>query len=205
MNIRLLFFLIFICTNTLFSQTLKNKKSGTVNNNTAAVTIPDYIKILWLDENNALQLNENYLKNATDQQRAALGYIATSVGSECYWDGDKKADESNLKCKLLSALNLGYQCSEKHLSFLKEWFKGDQKVIESLQYCNKTEAAAKTQDRFIALKMATSKNSITIIYTAMGVDLNQGSNWKWTEKSTYSFSETEIKQTDRENIQGSFY
>ncbi len=206
MNLRLLFLLIFLCLSIpFFSQTLNNQKTTSINKeNQSEILENTYIKILWLDKNNTIQLNENCIKTLTNQQRAALGYIVTFIGNECYWDGDKKNDESNLKCKLLTALNLGYQCSETHLSFLKEWFKEDKKVIEDLQDCEKKESSAKIRDQLIELKMATNQNTIKIIYTAIGVDMIHSKNWKWTEESTYSFTKSEIKQTHRENIYGSF-
>ncbi|WP_417941388.1 hypothetical protein [Flavobacterium sp. RS13.1] len=206
MNLRLLFLLIFLCLSIpFFSQTLNNQKTTSINKeNESEILENTYIKILWLDKNNTVQLNENCIKTLTNQQRAALGYIVTFIGNECYWDGDKKNDESNLKCKLLTALNLGYQCSETHLSFLKEWFKEDKKVIEDLEYCEKKESSAKIRDELIELKMATNQNTIKIIYTAIGVDMIHSKNWKWTEESTYSFTKSEIKQTHRENIYGSF-
>ena len=206
MNLRLLFLLIFLSFSTpFFSQTLNNQKTTSINEgHQSKATQNTYIKILWLDKNNTIQLNENYIKTLTNQQRAALGYIVTFIGNECYWDGDKKTDENNLKCKLLTALNLGYQCSDTHLSFLKEWFKEDKKVLEDLQDCKKNESSAKIRDQFIELKMATNKNTIKIIYSAIGIDMVHARKWNWTEESTYSFTKTEIKQTDRENIEGSF-
>lgn len=206
MNLRLLFLLIFLCLSIpFFSQTLNNQKTTSINKENQSEMLENtYIKILWLDKNNTIQLNENYIKTLTNQQRAALGYIVTFISNECYWDGDKKNDESNLKCKLLTVLNLGYQCSETHLSFLKEWFKEDKKVIEDLEYCEKKESSAKIRDQLIELKMATNQNTIKIIYTAIGVDMIHSKNWKWTEESTYSFTKSEIKQIHRENIYGSF-
>lgn len=206
MNLQLLFLLIFLSFSTpSFSQTLNTQKPPLVNKeHQSKATQEIYIKILWLDKNNTIQLNENYIKKLTNQQRAALGYIVTFIGNECYWDGDKKTDESNLKCKLLTALNLGYQCSDTHLSFLKEWFKEDKKVLEDLQDCKRKESSAKIKDQLIELKMATNKNTIKIIYSAIGIDMIHARKWKWAEKSTYSFTKSEIKQTDRENIEGSF-
>lgn len=192
MTIRLLTFLFLFnfCT-PLFSQT-------------NAVTQDNYITILSLDKNGALQLNNTFIKTVSDQQRAALGYIATDVSNECYWDGNKKADESNLKCKFLTALNLGYQCSETHLSFLRKWFKEDTKVLERLQYCNKTESSAKIQDHFIEVKISTTKDTIKILYSAIGEDLEKQKKWTWQEESTYSFTKTGIKQINRRNINGEY-
>lgn len=205
MNIRLLtlLFLFSFCS-SVFSQT-NTLTPKTVNQSSTENASQDiYIKILWLDQNGTLQLNTNYIKTLTDPQRAALGYIASDVSNECYWDGDKNADGSNLKCKFLSALNLGYQCSEKHLSFLKKWFSEDHKVLERLQYCQKTESSAKIQDHFSEVKMITTKDTIKIIYSAIGEDSEKQKNWRWQEESTYSFTKTGIKQINRKNINGEY-
>jgi len=205
MNIRLitLLFLFSFCP-SVFSQT-NTTLATTINKSSAENANQDiYIKILWLDNNGILQLNTNYIKTLTDPQRAALGYIATDVSNECHWDGAKKADGSNLKCKFLSALNLGYQCSETHLSFLKKWFKEDTKVLDRLQYCNKTESSAKIQDHFTEVKMITSKDTIKILYSAVGEDLDKQKAWSWQEESTYSFTKTGIKQINRKNINGEY-
>lgn len=205
MNIRLLTLLFFsIFSTSVFSQ--NNAISSTTVNKSAIENESQdiYIKILWLDNTGTLQLNTNYIKTLTDQQRAALGYIATDVSSECNWDGAKKADGSNLKCKFLSALNLGYQCSETHLSFLKKWFKEDTKVLDRLQYCNKTESSAKIQDHFLEIKMITTKETIKILYSALGQDLDKQKTWSWQEESTYSFTKTGIKQINRKNINGEY-
>lgn len=205
MNIRLLTLLfLFSFYSSVFSQT-NTLTSKTVNQSSTENTSQDiYIKILWLDQNGTLQLNTNYIKTLTDPQRAALGYIASDVSNECYWDGDKNADGSNLKCKFLSALNLGYQCSEKHLSFLKKWFSEDHKVLERLQYCQKTESSAKIQDHFSEVKMITTKDTIKIIYSAIGEDSEKQKTWRWQEESTYSFTKTGIKQINRKNINGEY-
>lgn len=205
MNIRLLTLLfLFSFYSSVFSQT-NILTPKTVNQSSTENTSPDiYIKILWLDQNGTLQLNTNYIKTLTDPQRAALGYIASDVSNECYWDGDKNADGSNLKCKFLSALNLGYQCSEKHLSFLKKWFSEDHKVLERLQYCQKTESSAKIQDHFSEVKMITTKDTIKIIYSAIGEDSEKQKTWRWQEESTYSFTKTGIKQINRKNINGEY-
>jgi hypothetical protein len=205
MNIRLLTLLfLFSFYSSVFSQT-NTLTPKTVNQSSTENTSQDiYIKILWLDQNGTLQLNTNYIKTLTDPQRAALGYIASDVSNECYWDGDKNADGSNLKCKFLSALNLGYQCSEKHLSFLKKWFSEDHKVLERLQYCQKTESSAKIQDHFSEVKMITTKDTIKIIYSAIGEDSEKQKTWRWQEESTYSFTKTGIKQINRKNINGEY-
>lgn len=206
MNLRLLFLTLVLSFNySVFSQT---KEPHDINKQSDNKTVPpqtDYVKILWLNKQGVLQLNEDYIKTLTDPQRAALGFVTTGVDHDCYWDGDKKADENNLKCKFLWALNLGYQCSETHLGFLKKWFKEDPEVLDRLQYCSKNETTPKNKEFFLWLKMATTDNNIKIIYSAAGIDSDTNSNWKWTEASSYSYTNTGIKQISRKNLDGGFF
>ncbi|WP_264529465.1 hypothetical protein [Flavobacterium sp. N502540] len=206
MSLRLLFLILVLSFNySVFSQT---NEPHNINQKPDNKTVPpqtDYIKILWLNKQGVLQLNEDYIKTLTDPQRAALGFVTTGVDHDCYWDSDKKADESNLKCKFLWALNLGYQCSETHLGFLKQWFKEDPEVLGRLQYCSKNETTPKNKEFFLWLKMATTDNNIKIIYSAVGIDNDANSNWKWTEASSYSYTNTGIKQISRKNLDGGFF
>ena len=205
MNTHFLALLLFLSLNAAsFSKTSFRHQVLPLHKKSYAPILSDQdVKIFWL-ENDTFHINESYLKTITRQQRAALGYITTFVGNDCDWDGDKKTDESNLKCKLLSALDLGYQSSEKHLSFLREWFKGDQKVLEDLQTCKRTPASANIQDSFIELRMLTVDNTITITYSAVGFDFNAKHTWNWTEESIFTFTKNEIKRTGRKNIEGGF-
>jgi hypothetical protein len=66
------------------------------------------VKFLWRadkydaelkDTFNSIFINEDFCKTITDPERAALGYVATFIGNECWWDAEPKDDRSNLKCK----------------------------------------------------------------------------------------------------------
>ena len=73
-------------------------------------------------------LNQDYIKTMTDPEKAALGYVATFVGNDCWWDGEANEEKSNLDCKIITTLGLGYQCSNEHLGFLRKWFVERQTV-----------------------------------------------------------------------------
>ena len=102
------------------------------------------VKFLWVDKKydqelkdtiNSIFINEDFCNKISDPERAALGFVATFIGNECWWEGEAKEDGSNLKCKILTSLNLGYQCSDKHLGFLRKWFENDKKSLEELTDC----------------------------------------------------------------------
>lgn len=197
MKLRILFMVFIGCFNSIsYSQTVKK----------STVKAPhDFIKILWLDNHLSINLNEEYLQKITDPQRAALGYIATNVGNECNWDGAQKTDKSNLKCKLLSSINLDYQCSKQNLLFFKKWFKNDTNILDKLKDCNAIASSEDGQDFITSLKMETTTDTITIIYSAIGISVENNSKWKWVEKSIYSYTDKNIKQISRENLSGGFF
>ena len=160
------------------------------------------VKFLWRgnkydeelkDSFNSIFINEDYCKTISDPERAVLGYVGTFIGNECWWEGEAKDDRSNLKCKILSALNLGYQCSDKHLGFLRQWFKNDKEVLESLTGCPTTPYTSTIQDTFDEITLTIKGNIIVVWYSANSVNVREGESWSW--------SETEYFQVENDNIQ----
>jgi hypothetical protein len=162
------------------------------------------VKFLWRadkydetlkDTFNSIFIDEDFCKTIIDPERAALGYVATFIGNECNWDGDYKDDRSNLKCKILTALNLGYQCSDKHLGFLRQMFKNDTKVLEELkaENCPTTPDGATIQDTFTEITLTVKGNEILVIFKASGVNLREGDTWSWTETDRFQLDNDNIK------------
>ncbi|MFA7133043.1 MAG: hypothetical protein WC108_07065, partial [Bacteroidales bacterium] len=136
---------------------------------------------------------EELCKTLTDQERAALGYVATFIGNECDWDGDTKEDRSNLKCKILSALKLGYQCSDTHLGFLRQWFKNDKKSLKELEDCSEIPSTATIQDYFDEINLKVKDNEITISFKATGYDVREEESWNWEETDYFIFENDNIQ------------
>ncbi|MFX8477732.1 hypothetical protein ABTL82_19990, partial [Acinetobacter baumannii] len=61
---------------------------------------------------------------------------------DCEWDGKANFEHSNLSCKITKILGLGYQCSEKHIALLKQWFQNDSSAQEEIKYCPMTPNGA---------------------------------------------------------------
>ena len=88
-------------------------------------------KFMWRDAKTFdIVLNHEYIKTMSIYERAALGYVASSTGNGCNYEGE---GAEYLNCDILSALNLGYQCSDRHLGFLRSMFQDDKKVLQELQ------------------------------------------------------------------------
>jgi len=151
-------------------------------------------KILWRasqydetlkDTISKIVINDTLVRQLSDSERAAIGYIATFVGNECDWDGPYNDNRDNLKCKILTALDLGYQCSDKHLSFLKQWFKDDKAVLTELTGCPTTPEGATVQDTFDELSIHTKGDHLTVSFKVSGYSMRENQSWSWTEKDHF--------------------
>ena len=159
------------------------------------------IKILWrethFDEElkadiSAIKLNESYINTISEPEKAALGYVATFIGNECEWDGKANESRSNLKCKILSALNLGYQCSYHHLDFLRFWFRNNKEILKELESCPTTPDGATIQDTFDEIEIEVQGNKITVFFKANGINMREQQKWSWTEKQFFEFKTNEL-------------
>ncbi|RYF21191.1 MAG: hypothetical protein EOO42_10990 [Flavobacteriales bacterium] len=164
------------------------------------------VKFLWRankydesikDSVSSIFIDEAFCKTITDPERAALGYVATFIGNECWWDGEANADRSNLKCKILTALNLGYQCSAQHLGFLRQWFKGDKNPLKELENCPTTPYTATIQDTFDEITLTVRGDKISVFFKANGVNIREGNSWSWTETNHFLVENDCIKLIEK--------
>ena len=160
------------------------------------------VKFLWReykydvelkDSSNTIIINAELSKSLTEPERAALGYVVTFIGSECNWDGEAKEEFSNLKCKTLSSLNLGYQCSDQHLGFLRQWFRNDSKSLEELKDCPIVPYTANSQSTFDYINLKVKDNIIAVEFAANGVNMRMGERWSWTETDHFQLDKDNIK------------
>ena len=136
----------------------------------------------------------------TDPEKAALGYVATFVGNECWWDkGRANNNLNNLDCKIISALGLGYQCSKKHLGFLQKWFSTDKLVLSQLKSCPVVPSGARSQTTFDEIKLRTKADTIIVFYKASGVRLGkQPVSWDWSESDYFKLTNNGLRLIKKE-------
>lgn len=162
------------------------------------------VKFLWHGDKydqelkatfNSIFINEEFCKTITDQERAAIGYVATFIGNECNWDGAYKDDRSNLKCKILTVLNLGYQCSDQHLGFLRRMFKSDTKILAELksENCPTTPDGSTIQETFDEITITVKGNEISVFFKVSGINTRAGNSWNYTETNLFEFNNDSIK------------
>ncbi|WP_299435601.1 hypothetical protein [uncultured Aquimarina sp.] len=169
------------------------------------------IKVLWretlYDESlktdvNTIVLNKDYQKSIAKPERAALGYVATFIGNECEWDGKTNENRSNLKCKLLSYLDLGYQCSDKHLNFLKKSFSKDTVALKKLKRCRTIPNTATVQSTFntISMKTNTKEQTILINYEVTVINMREDNVSSYTKIDTFKYDQDQIILLNSEKI-----
>ena len=142
-----------------------------------------------------IMLNQDYIKTITDPEKAALGYVATFVGNDCWWDGEANEEKSNLDCKIITTLGLGYQCSNEHLGFLRKWFSKDKQVLSELEKsnCPKTPYTATTQDTFDEIQLTIKNDTIIVFYSVGGVDIRKQTSWKWSQSDYFKVTNNALK------------
>ncbi|MGJ1421576.1 hypothetical protein ACR79T_18295 [Sphingobacterium spiritivorum] len=159
-------------------------------------------KFLWREDQydeelkdtlNMIRINTDLAKNLSDPERAAIGYIATFIGNECQWDGPYKDDRSNLKCKILTALQLGYQCSEQHIGFLKKWFIDDKVVLEELQGCPTIPDGATIQNTFDEISFKKEGDKLAVSFIVSGYNMREEKSWKWVETDYFEINGNTIR------------
>ncbi len=159
------------------------------------------VKFLWREnlynkeletEINSIVINDEYIKNISEPEKAALGYAAVFIENECEWDGNMAENRGNLKCKILPALNLGYQCSNTHLEFLKRWFRNNETVLKELERCPTKPDGATEQNTFDEINIDINENNITVFFNGSGYNLRESETWNWTEKHYFEFKENEL-------------
>lgn len=152
------------------------------------------VKILWRENfyNSELQdtmsmivMDTSYCKNISDPEKAAIAFVATFVGNDCWWDGQYTNDRSNLKCKVLTELNLGYQCSESHLGFLRQWFREDAKALVRLEDCPTTPFTATVQETFDSISVTVEGQFIILNLSISGFNVREDQEWHRTEEITF--------------------
>ncbi|MFV0339047.1 MAG: hypothetical protein ACK5MA_00245 [Parachlamydiaceae bacterium] len=191
--------LLYITTLFLLAscgQTKSNSDKHKVSNVDMAETFTltdKTVKFLWRDSSASIVINENFCKTISAPEKAALGYVATFIGNECWWDGDYTDKRDNLKCEILTALNLGYQCSDKHLGFLRQWFKNDTTALKELEFCPTTPNTSTIQDTFDEIIITTKGNEIAVFFKATGVNMREEESWNWSETDYFKLDNDGIK------------
>ena len=201
-SIRVIFFsLVLFCG--IFIQSVSD---ASVPDTKREILLKDTtLKIIWREEIydqglkanvSILKLNDSYFAEISDPEKAVIGYLASTIGNECYADGGKQ----NVKCRVLAALNMESQCSEPNKSFLKNWFRDEPSIAVQIENCKPTIATT-VEKTFDEVKISTSGNSIKISLKGLTLNIKENSISRWSEEITFGLDGdklTLVKRTKKQ-------
>ncbi len=141
------------------------------------------------DEVSTMVINQSYLHNITPPEKAALGFVAFDIGNECEWGYDSEGNKRVLWCRIVSALDLGYQCSDKQISFLQNWFAKDTVSLKKLKSCRTMPNTATVQTSFdeILIQTNEAEKTITVSYKVTGINMRESKSWQWSQIDVFEY------------------
>ncbi|NOS85431.1 MAG: hypothetical protein HOP31_09855 [Ignavibacteria bacterium] len=199
---KILAYLLFTAALLIISVLVQNDlKAGNSSEHKIYVTQNTLQKIVWREDVydpslkasvNVIKLDDNYFANVSGPEKAVLGYLASTIGNECYADGGKQ----NVKCKILTALNLGYQCSEESKSYLKNWFRDDAVIVKQIDNCKPTLPST-IEKTFDEVKISTADNKINVELKGLKLNIKENSVSKWSESIVFNVDGDKVSLVER--------
>ncbi len=125
-------------------------------------------------------INKSYVQNIADDEKAALTLVLTLVENGCHWeDGTISMDDDKLICIGLTSLGFDYQCSPKHISFLKLWFANDTIALKEIDNCRRFFPGSTifTTVNFISLKRTGNKIIIFVTKESHNLRIYRSNVW----------------------------
>lgn len=141
---------------------------------------------------NVIKIDDNYFAGISGPEKAVLGYLASTIGNECFAEGNKQ----NVKCKILTALNLGYQCSEESKTYLKSWFRDDAAIVSQIENCKPTIAST-VEKTFDEVKISSADNVIKVELKGLKLNIKENSASKWSESMSFKVDGDKVSLTER--------
>ncbi|MBN8584082.1 MAG: hypothetical protein J0M37_03240 [Ignavibacteria bacterium] len=141
---------------------------------------------------NVIKIDDSYFAGISGPEKAVLGYLASTIGNECFAEGNKQ----NVKCKILTALNLGYQCSEESKTYLKSWFRDDAAIVSQIENCKPTIAST-VEKTFDEVKISSADNVIKVELKGLKLNIKENSASKWSESMSFKVDGDKVSLTER--------
>jgi hypothetical protein len=152
-------------------------------------------------------INQELCSTITDYEKAALCYVATLNGNEINWAIDSIEERSFTKSRILASLNLGDECSETHLGFLRYMFRRDSRVageIKSFNCATPLDAKLDVQETFDKIVLTSEENNIQVFFKMIVINTKDGKRWEWTETDYFQIEKGKIKLIRKENSREKF-
>ncbi len=145
-----------------------------------------------------LVINQAFINNITEPERAAIAYTAFDIGNECEWGYDSEGNGRVLWCHIPTTLNLGYQCSDTQLNFLQKWFAKDTLALKKLKRCRTIPNTATVQTSFdeILIQKDEPRKTITVQYKVTGINTRASESWYYAQTDVFEYGLEHIVLVD---------
>ncbi|WP_375324074.1 hypothetical protein [Flagellimonas sp. GZD32] len=149
-------------------------------------------------EVSSMVINASFCENISNPEKAALGFVAYDIGNECEGGYDSEGNENVLWCRIGSALDLGHQCSDRQLSFLRKWFAKDTVALKKLESCPTMPNTATIQTTFneILIQNNEAEKTITVSYKVTGINTRDSKSWDWSQIDVFEYNAENIVLVD---------
>ncbi|MCA0957634.1 hypothetical protein LCL86_01165 [Muricauda ruestringensis] len=149
-------------------------------------------------EVSSMVINQSYLHDITLPEKAALAFVAYDIGNECEGGYDSDGNRRVLWCRIVSALDLGHQCSDKQLNFLRKWFAKDTVALKKLESCPTIPNTATIQTTFdeILIQKNVAEKTITVSYKITGINMRESKSWQWSQTDVFEYDSVHIVLVD---------
>lgn len=149
-------------------------------------------------EVSSMVINQSYLHDITLPEKAALAFVAYDIGNECEGGYDSDGNRRVLWCRIVSALDLGHQCSDKQLNFLRKWFAKDTVALKKLESCPTIPNTATIQTTFdeILIQKNVAEKTITVSYKITGINMRESKSWQWSQTDVFEYDSEHIVLVD---------
>ncbi len=133
-------------------------------------------------------INTAFLQEIGAPEKALLSWYLLAYGNEC------NAKSSKIKCRILEALKISDECSDKHIRFLKKWFKDDILVNIKLKNCPVLPIDASIQNDYKRIELSRSFDTLRIHYEVWGMNNSQEKSWNVNRTDSFLIKGEQLRQ-----------
>ncbi len=131
-------------------------------------------------------INRDYANTLPNDEKAAITYVLTFIDNACSWqDGNTSIDKDKLICKGLTSLGFDYQCSKKHISFLKSWFVNDTASLKKIDRCPPFFPGVTISSTISKISLEKTSNALVIHATKSSHNSRIQKTREWTDIYTF--------------------
>ncbi len=171
------------------SEEFKSEKDTTIN-------------VLWLqktwnselrDTLEKIMLNDIYIQTASPEAKYILAFASVLAETECWWQGEEpNTDKSNLSCLLLSALDMGCQCSKTHIDTLLYAFNSDSNIMKQIYKCTPTPYTATFQNTCEFISLQKTANNYILHLKARAFNTRNQTQTPWEKRIVFEITDSGI-------------